>query len=397
MKILAQHGFGPKDKLSLALEEDILEGVILSPRYAPPGRMSDLLEELGKYGNPVYFDPEYYATDYCGHPMANLGSLEAWTSYFYPSVRHHLILGTSVDRIIMDAFEAQKGLGLRTWIAPNVYVPKADSIEAGIALQFITKAKKQAEELGGGTAFATLAIDRQAMLNARDFKDILRALTSLDTPPDGYYVLVGSDVPRDPGGQVRSDLDHPDVIAGWMYVNYVLSINGWNVINGYCHLLSPLLGAAGAHACASGWFSGLRTFSMRKYLRGPAGGRAPLIHYVSTPLMARVRQTDLEAFMEVVPEVQSDTPLDSVYLSGEVSRTEEAIQSWEALRKLSGMFCTGNVGSDLERLAVHLKRAAELWTELQEAGFSSQIEANLERIEAMRQGIRRFTEWAEID
>ena len=240
-----------------------------------------------------------------------------------------------------------------------------------------------------------LAVDRDVFLNGAGFRDIVDALTAIENPPDGYYLLVGSNGARDAGGLVRSDVFHAEVIAGWMYTNYALSINGARVINGYCHLLSPLLGICGAEAAASGWFSGLRRFSMSKYVKEAGGGRAPVVRYVSTPLLSRIKQTDFLAFRSIVPEIASETPSDTIY-DRELTRTEEAIQSWEAIQALSNACITGDVPADLNRFRGRLQRAAELWSSLQEAGLSQEAEANLERIEAMREGITLFEKLAEL-
>jgi hypothetical protein len=181
-----------------------------------------------------------------------------------------------------------------------------------------------------------------------------------------------------------------------MYMNYVLSINGARVLNGYCHLLSPLLGIAGAEACAHGWFSTLRRFSVNKYVKGRPGGQKALVRYVSTPLLSHLRQSDYEDFKAVVPAVATGSGYDAVYEDNDPSRTEEALQSWEALNMLCGDSCKGNTEDDLHDFRNRIDRALELWTELQEAGFLQDVEANKERLETMKQALNLFEEWAEI-
>jgi len=86
-----------------------------------------------------------------------------------------------------------------------------------------------------------------------------------------------------------------------------------------------------------------------------------------------------------------------VYEGEEPSRTEESLQSWEALNVLSKEFCTGNINGDLARFKVYIDRADELWAELQEAGFTQDVEPNRERLEAMKEGIKLFEQWAELE
>ena len=198
------------------------------------------------------------------------------------------------------------------------------------------------------------------------------------------------------GTQLRSDTYYPRVIAGWMYMNHVLSINGARVINGYCHLLSSLLGICGAEASANGWFSGLRHFSINRYIRETKGGRPPLRHYISNPLFARIKQTDLLAFKEVLPSIVNELKLDASFLSEEPTRTEEALQSWEALSAQCKTHCSGNLKDDLENYDAYLEDALIKWSRLYQAGFPQGNEANTERIEAIREGIEIFREWAEL-
>jgi len=395
MKILAQHGFGPKDKLAEGLRRGIIGGAILSPRYLSPDRMTTQVTNIRDAGGRVLIDPEFYGAEFESHPDPKLGCLEEW-DYFEQPRRRDLISGRAVPGLIERALADQLQMGVSDWIAPNVYVREADSIDTAVALHFVSQAKVESAKLGDLPVFATLALHRDAILDGDEFRGIVDALTAIDEPPDGYYVIVGSNEQGGSGKQVRSDLYQPQVIAGWMYLNYVLAINGARVINGYAHLLSPLLGACGAEATASGWFSGLRKFCIDRYRQQQSGGRFPRVRYVSTSLMSNILHTDYLDYCGVAIEVANDRPLDTPYNDGEPTRTEAALQSWEALDSLAQYFCTDGVKDGLDRLDTHLDRAKELWNRLSDHGFSNEIEPHRERVGAMRDGIRMFREWAEL-
>ena len=98
----------------------------------------------------------------------------------------------------------------------------------------------------------------------------LNQLIVLETPPDGFYVLVAAD-----NAEARTDLFNAEVIAGWVFLNHVLSVKGFLVIYGFSDLLTPFLGATGAEAGASGWWSNLRTFSVERFSPSTGGGRTP--------------------------------------------------------------------------------------------------------------------------
>jgi len=395
MKILAQHGFGPKDKLSRGLSEELISGVILSPRYSNREKMQKQIEELTRLNGQVLMDPELYAIQFIAHPSSNLGNLEKW-EYFKAPRRSTLISGMAIPDLIRESLKTQSELGLKEWIAPNVYIQAADSIEAAISLNFISQTKEVASQVGEMPVFATLAIDGMAVMERTDFQDIFDALTAIETPPDGYYIVMGCQGNTNSSSMIRSDVYDSRVIAGWMYMNHVLSINSSRVINGYCHLLSPLLGICGAEAAASGWFSGLRQFSINRYIGNAKGGKYPLIRYVSNPLFARIKQTDLLAFKKVLPSIVNELRLDTSFLSEEPTRTEEALQSWEALSAQCKTHCSGNLKDDLENYDAYLVNALIKWSRLYQAGFPQGNQANTERIEAIREGIEIFKEWAEL-
>lgn len=398
MKIFAQDGFGPGDKLSEGLQQGVIDGAILSARYQHPERLAGKADELLPYKGELLLDPEFYAVNMTGKPNAKLGSLEEW-KYFVPPRRSALITGTEIGPVIKRAFEAQRRFDhLTALVAPNIYVEGADTIDAGIALNFIGKAKHEAEKMGikDMPVFASLVLDRDVLTSGSAFNDLLGALTALSSPPDGFYVLIGSGSVDEDGRRIRSDIYHDHVIAGWMLINHILSINGFKVINGCSDLLSPLLGICGAYAGASGWASSLRQFTMARYVKPPSqGGSAPVIRYVSNALLARIKQTDFDNYVKVLPLVRNRLKSDGFY-EEETARKEEAIQTWEAISQLCKKCCNENLEDDLVNFEDRIIKADKYWSTIAEAGFTSGVEAQQDRLEAMRGAISLFREWAEL-
>ncbi len=395
MNILAQCGYGPSDKLIKGFESGCINGVVFSPRYMKPEKLREFVEELKDDNRQLLMDPEFFATDLLKQPVAKLGSLEEW-SCFRSCKRSDLISGTAISRIIESCVNVQVEAGLDGYVTPNVYVNTADSINAGIAFNFVMKAKEITDRIGVNPTFATLAFDRDVFLCGESFKDTIDAFTGIDNPPDGYYLIVGTTGTSN--NVVRSDLYAPQVIAGLMYTNYALSINGAQIINGYCHLLSALLGICGAKGAASGWHSGLRQFSMNRYSGDISGGRTPLIRYVSTSLLSHITYNDFLNFREVVPHIFINEEQNTMHHNQgeEPSRTEEALQSWGALNQLSNEAISGNIHNDLKNFKKRVEKAIIYWLEIRGAGFSKDTEANIERLEAIIRGIELFTRLAEL-
>ena len=397
MKMLAQQGFGPSDKILRGIENSYLTGAILSSRYTKPDKVEEKIDEWIPNGADLYIDPEFYSTHLIGTTNSKLGKLEEW-DYFQKPKRGNLVTGKTVPSIIQAALEAQAVYPVSGYITPNVYIEEADSINAAIAINFIAQSTTaiQSGAVPMKPVYATLAIDRKAIRDDSHFEDLLATLTGLDDHPDGFYVLVGGGSVDGEGRHHRSDLSDPRVIANWMYLNYALSINGFSVMNGCADMFSPLLGICGAEACASGWFSGQRQFSITNYVR-PAntGGQPPLIRYVSNELLSRIKQDDLDNYRPFLPEVANGLATDRPY-DKEPTRTEEALQSWDALTALSTTASTGDIEADLASFEEKIDGARAAWTVLQGHGFSPGSEARFDQLTALDEGIQRFRGLAEL-
>ena len=46
MKLYAQHGYAPSDKMHRALEEGVIDGIILSPRYLTKILAKELVDQF---------------------------------------------------------------------------------------------------------------------------------------------------------------------------------------------------------------------------------------------------------------------------------------------------------------------------------------------------------------
>jgi hypothetical protein len=400
MKLYAQHGHAASDKMHRAVEDRYIDGVIISPRYLTAESVNQLVRELRNLDPriDVLFDPEFYAIRYVGTPNAQLRHLEEWP-HFVPRRRNELLVGTSgVDAVLRAAYSVQTAIGCTHLIAPSIYVTNSfDSIEAAIAISFLSRAKPVATEMGIDLpVYATVAVGRDAIVDRHNYLLFLNAITGADPSPDGVYALFGAGPTDERVGTVRSEIMVPEVIAGWMLLNYSLSLNRLNVVNGFSDILTPWLGAAGGYAGSTGWWSNLQVFSMARYVRGTGGGQLPLVRYLSLKLLNRITVNEREAFVEVVPDIMNGLSTDSLYEGRQPSRTDEALQSWQAIAALSNEVVSGNVSEGLERLKSCTIEAREYYDELRAVGFSERYEANMEFLAALRDSLTAFEELAEL-
>jgi len=187
------------------------------------------------------------------------------------------------------------------------------------------------------------------------------------------------------------------VIAGWMLLNYVLSQNGLRVVNGFTDILTPFLTSAGGSACATGWWSNLRLFSMGRYVRqAGGGGRPPKIRYLSKSLMSRITRDERENYAQFSPDIVNKLRYDREYDEGTPDRTEEALQMWEALRSLNQEIVTGALENDLAALRDRVTRASEAYVWLRSNGLTEDYEATAEYLDQLSDAIEAFKRLAEL-
>lgn len=401
MKLLAQHGSQPSDKIARGLTKGFIDGTIFSPRYIKPEHLTEKIDELRNINAAaeIYLDPEFYATRQSGTPNSQLRYLENW-SYFMARRRRDLVNTNVVDEILRQTFAAVGEYNLTGIIAPNIYISRSfDSMEAGISINFIERAKEvYSQSSSEKPVFATLAVDRKAFSDSNNFKAFLNDLTAIKNPPAGFYVLIGGGLIDERSELLLQEIVSPEVIGGWMFLNYVLSINGYNIINGYSDILSPLLAACGGFAGATGWWTNLRMFSMGRYIKsGHAGGRRPNVKYLSKKLLNRITLEERRAYAELIPEVINNLSLDRDYdADSPPDQTKETLQMWESIASLIGDILGKNTEESIINFEKTINESIKIYASLTSYGLSEGFEANTGYLKSLREGINVFKQLAEL-
>lgn len=392
MKLFAQQGFGDGEKTLQGLSENLIDGVILSPRDLHPARTD---EKITAFRNvradaEILLDPQFYATFIAASETARTGKLTEWP-HFAGVRKSDLELAAGVDDVLRVTFDSVMRVNASAIIAPNIYVSRSfDSREGVIAKNFIRQARSVYEKFGDNRPLlATIAVCREALLERSEFEEFLNDITCLKNPPDGFYVLVGSR-----GAEAYTDILHADVIGRWMLLNHSLTINGFRVINGFSDVLTPFLGIAGGSAGATGWYSNLRLFSLDRFAASPGMARQPIPRYLSVALLNRITFTEKDAFAGLVPIIQNNLPHDADY-DPEPDRTAEALQTWEALRVLNALIVAGgDMGRGLEQANLSVSRAEAAYAEIAEVGLSLDRKSGPGHLPALREGLLAFKKLA---
>ena len=186
-----------------------------------------------------------------------------------------------------------------------------------------------------------------------------------------------------------------------MFINHALGVNGFPVINGYSDILTPFLGAAGASAGATGWWSNLRSFSLDRFNPPVGGGRLPVERYMSCALLNRIAFHELDALRRRVPEVLNGIASDELYPEDRGSipqRNQEVLQSWDAIRTLNERLLTNDEVGSLRRCRDAVRLAEGVYDEIAMAlPLPLDPKSNDAHIEPLLRGLEMFERLAELD
>jgi len=397
MKLFAQHGAQVGDKVTEGLTQGLLDGVVFSPRDVSVDTLRSKLVEMANNWPSAerLFDPQFYAVFLTENQDARLGYLaDDYSAYLKQRRRGQLERESNVRNDVRTTLEFQQSLRVTSLIAPGILIPRSlNSVEAVIAKNFIRVAGEEHARLKDARkVFATLAVSREALVDKQELVEFVNEITALETPPQGFYLLVAAR-----NTEARSDIYHADVIAGWMFLNHVLKLNGFEIINGYSDIVTPFLGAAGGTAGCFGWWSNLRAFSLDRFAPSTGGGRLPVQRYLSVGLLNRITYFELNALRDLVPGVLNGLPLDSLYpidSGSEPKRSEEVLQSWEAVRELNRQLVRPDAKESLSRCAKAIRRAKQIYEMIP---FPLDSKSNREHLEPLREGIELFAHLAEIE
>ena len=393
MKLYAQHGYGEAEKINQGLQKGIISGAVYSAKDITPDRLNNRLSEIAASSPSAarIFDPQYYVSLIGSDPNIRLGKLEEYP-YFSIRRRSQLESNQLIADELRKVIKFQISLPVTAIISPNILISRSfDSVEAVIAKNFIRQAKGIYEQFSDNRPlYVTLAVSREALIDFTELEAFLNDVTLLNSPPDGFYLLVGAR-----SIEARTDLYHADVIANWMLLNYSLKINGYQIINSYSDLISPFLGAVGGDIGCTGWWSNLRIFSMDRFAPEATGGRLPVQRYLSTKLLNRITFYELGALRRIIPNVANELPMDEKY-EGEPERSIEVLQSWEALSSLLATITASDDSSkNLEKCAEAIKSAEDLYTSIK-ARYRLDPKSDDTHLEPLQEGMNLFKKLAEI-
>ena len=306
-----------------------------------------------------------------------------------------LLRESEVIEDVSKVLECEAALPLTALIGPNIIIGRSfDSPEAAIAMNFVRATGVRKKIAPEKRIYATLAVSGEALINIEELVRFLNQLIALEIPPDGFYVLVAAG-----NAEARTDLFNAEVIAGWMFLNHVLSVKGFLVINGFSDLLTPFLGAAGAEAGATGWWSNLRTFSVERFSPATGGGRTPTERYLSCALLNRITYYELDILRRRVRSVLNKLGTDALYgwEGSQPPRNKEVLQTWDAIKALNQALVSAEEEESLQRCGKAVETALDTYALISRQAVALNAKSGASHLEDLDGALRLFKRLAELD
>ncbi len=136
--LLAQYGHQPTDKINEALRQDIIDGVILCPRFNKPEKMEEIITELRTSfpTKEILFDPNFYA--FAIPSVTRIGKLALYP-FYYPPLRRTDFTSRNMPQYVKKVLDYQLTHDFNKIICPGLIFPSFDSSWAQITLQLFSE------------------------------------------------------------------------------------------------------------------------------------------------------------------------------------------------------------------------------------------------------------------
>lgn len=394
MKLFAQQGHGKGDKIHRGLDNQSLDGVILSPRDEKIENLNSLKEELEQNypTSEIFFDPQFYYATYIDGASKNLDSLN-----YYPGTitLSNLRSLRNVNRYVSNCLLFQHEFGLNTLVSPTILIPSfADryaQISLSMAEESISEAKKLEKPL-----LISLVFNESALNDSRSVNEFLNELTMLDT--EGFYIIVVRN-----NTNYDQKFDEVTPLLNLLTMIYSLGeINEYKVIMGYSDIVGLLYLAVGAYGISNGWHNSLRKFTIQQRILRPSGGRPARERYTSLPLLNSILVSELDSIAKIIPayngnleDYLSQTPYEHRILSGSSpsdgwSRAISHLQHWAALKQGINNIKDLDISDRLEKIIKQINQAKALYSILESMGVQFDPSSSSHHLDNWDAALKQF-------
>lgn len=399
--LLAQAGYGRGQKVHTALDEDLVSGVILSPKDERPERLQECVRELSLMHPDAWLliDPQFYATTVA---VPRDGRLPEYGYYgAHAPLSRTQFSPRQIDRYISACLEFQHHSlrGLTYLISPSVLFDDFRDSWSQISLNMAEAAIDHHQTLDGAAPLLVSVVTSElALRNATGMGEFLDALSGLEV--DGFYLLVNR-----ASSSYQPAMD-PRAMENLLYCVHVLAnLNDYRVVVGYSDWLGFMLHAAGAAATATGWHQSLRQFSMSRF-EPAAGGRRPRKRYPSAPLLSgplivpELEDISRTGMLDtVLTGTRFDATLRPSPAAGEASWTDEmgCLAQWAAVgQTISSITRLRRPAAKADAALALIDNATTLYNRLGRRGVNFEPQTGPDHLALWREALMAFRHTAGI-
>lgn len=350
---LVQVGHHGKNRVYNAIEQDHLDGAVLSPTDYTPSHNTEMANHLSDNEKLTLFDPQFYLP--AQGDRKDLNKYDYHDNFGGDDYTPNLVYDSSIrEEFAKAVIDAQDSYDTDAYISPAASIDEISKQEVDDWLDltegFIEVAKKYGKE--DTPIFASLPVNGDRLNDEERRNYLLNAATTLDST--GFYISVAySD--RD----TRLPLKGEDDIKSQLDLFATLRVNRYKVIAAHTHQISHLLFSMGADAVASGHYKNLRTFDTERWVvPDETQIRTPVIRYYSDELLASIRPDSLlnelyetNGFDE--DKIRNESPYESDLFEGSLSPANtgwgKAEGSWDHYTWVCHQISREYQGEELEQ------------------------------------------------
>jgi hypothetical protein len=398
MAVYIQHGHGKSNKITTALDDGTVGGVIFGARNEKPENLREYVAQIrGDYKDcELFFDPQFYVSTLA---PANDRYLPEYPFYKPGRSASDFTGVRRVRQYAEDTLMFQVDLGVSALLSPTIIFDSFSDRWHQIALNL---ADASLEYHAGLTDPPPLLLSfvfaEGALAAAGEVNRFLDGVTQDEWHAEGFYFIV------DRREKTYNQRFEPSLLAQYLYLVYVLGqLNGLRVVCGYTDFVGIPLRAAGAEAFSTGWDQTPRQFHRSNFLKRPPGGQQARERYSASPLFSSILLNELQDIFEVgrLDEVLSGVPLDNLIASASSpqdagwTRAVSQQHHWQTLGAMDGRL-SGRVRSDLSDTVKWLRDADGLYKQLEAEGVQFDRNSGRDHIEGWLKGIGEFQRMAGI-
>lgn len=367
MKMYAQHGHGKGDKLSRALDDGSIDGIIFGPINEKPENLRRCIADLaGHESEPdILIDPQVYVST-----VANAtrdGHLPEYDSYYVPSLTPRDLTPRRIAQIAKSAIDFQREFPITRLIAPTIIMESFTDRTAQMVFNLADASMDYHASLDSPPPLLiSLFFSETALASGAGVEELLNTVSLY--PAHGFYVTVVR------SAQQYQQAFRPAQMSEWLLAIYSLAIaNNYEVVCGYTDIIGVTAAAVGASAAACGWSKNLRMFDVARF-QPASGGRQPRARYTSVPLLNSIHFSELQACFDVgrIARVLTGTNYDRAFRNARPDEDDwpqdvSALHHWAALH---GLFqqVVGDPEAALTAVERHVSAAQMLYADLRRRG-----------------------------